>query len=454
MNGFISKRLMGYYLLIICLLATVSLALAKEMTDHFIMAIVFGLMFFIVTVIFVYMTRVYIKPIDQLSRSISRLLDGDYVELEGRPLAGEVGKIINQVTVLSKNIHDMMEEQSLQARQLSAIIENAESGLLLIDEQGYILYVNRKFIEIFGDTPDVYKEKRYYIALHDNQIQEIIKQTFFLEEQVKGQTVMNHLHLDVIGVPIFSEGKEMRGVVLVIYDITKFKQLDIMRKDFVANVSHELKTPITSIKGFAETLLTSASGDKEAQDHFLQIILSESKRMQQLIDQLLLLSKMERKDPPLQLTDILMKDFLKKIMPLFSEYVKEKNLRLDLQIDDGIQLKADEQGLSQIIVNLLMNAIIYTKEGGKIQLLCTESNGRIKLMIKDTGIGIPEEEMPRIFERFYRIDADRGRGTGGTGLGLSIVKHIVEAHRGEITVQSTLNKGTTFTIYLPIDGPK
>src|SRR5690625_5710445 len=156
--------------------------------------------------------------------------------------------------------------------------------------------------------------------------------------------------------------------------------------------------------------------------------------MQQLIDQLLLLSKMERKDPPLQLTDILMKDFLKKIMPLFSEYVKEKNLRLDLQIDDGIQLKADEQGLSQIIVNLLMNAIIYTKEGGKIQLLCTESNGRIKLMIKDTGIGIPEEEMPRIFERFYRIDADRGRGTGGTGLGLSIVKHIVrsEEHTSEL----------------------
>lgn len=449
MDGFISKRLIGYYLLIIISLGLISISLAKEMTDLLIMAVIFGLMFMIITIIFIYMTRVYIKPVEELSDTLEQLVRENLEKVEQKSPTGPVGKIHEQVNVLATNIHNMMEEQRIQARQLSAIIENAESGLLLIDEEGFVLYINRKMREMIKDTKDPYKGKRYYQVLQNNQIQDIIKQTFLEEKVTKGQTIIKDLHLDIVGVPIFSEENLLRGTVLALYDVTQFKQLDTMRKDFVANVSHELKTPITSIKGFAETLLTIAPEDQKARKHFLKIILSESNRMKQLIDQLLQLSKIEGEPGHLQMRKIILEDFILDMEPLFHSLAKEKNLQLDILIEDGIELEADPQGLSQIIANLLTNAIIYSNEGGRVVLRCKEEEKQIRFSIQDTGIGIPEEEIPRIFERFYRVDEDRGRDSGGTGLGLSIVKHIVEAHRGKIIVTSHLNKGTTFTIYLP-----
>lgn len=454
MKDFISSRFIGYYIFIVALFAVISYALAKEMTDYFMMVVIFGVIFIIVTAIFAYMTRIYIKPIQELSKSIHSLMKGRYDEVESGSARGEVGELMDQIHLLAMDLDEVMDEQRIQSDQLSAIIENAGSGLLLLDAQGFVLYVNKKFASIFGDCPKNYVKKRYYTAFQNESIHQIIKQTYFDEQEVKDQTQVNHLHIDVLGVPIFSESNQMMGMVLVIYDITEFKRLDTMRKDFVANVSHELKTPITSIKGFAETLLTSGAKDKEVRDNFLQIILRESERMQELIDQLLLLSKMESQNPSLGMSSISVKSFIKGIEPLFIQHAKEKKLELDILIDEDLDLKVDEQGFTQVLVNLLMNAIIYTPEGGKVQFSVKGIGNRIKFTVRDTGIGIPEEEIPRIFERFYRVDQGRARSTGGTGLGLSIAKHIIEAHDGEISVQSPLGEGTLVTFTLPKEGPK
>lgn len=448
MNNFISKQLIGYYLLIMGILAVITISLAKLVTELFILAVIFGVMLILITIIFIYITRVYINPLKQLSRFLEQILT-DQQRLKQKNSKGSVGKIFQEVNNLAENIDKVIENYRVQARQLLAIIEHTENGLLLIDEVGFILYVNRKFTEIIGGHQGDYKGKRYYDALDSKDIQRIIKRTFFEEDIIEGQTMISHLHLNIIAVPILSKEQLIRGTVLAVYDVTQFKQLDTMRRDFVANVSHELKTPITSIKGFAETLLTSAPEDYEAQKHFLQIILSESERMQQLIEQLLLLSKMERENPELELTNIDMVEFIQEIEPLFIKFAKEKNIQVNILIDDQLQLQADRQALTQVIVNVMMNAIIYTSPGGRIQLVCRDREEYISLMIEDTGIGIPEDKIPRIFERFYRVDEDRSRDSGGTGLGLSIVKHIVEAHKGKIVVQSELNKGTIFTFFFP-----
>ena len=222
-----------------------------------------------------------------------------------------------------------------------------------------------------------------------------------------------------------------------------------MRKDFVANVSHELKTPVTSIRGFAETLLDGAQEDPETREHFLQIIFQESKRIQLLIEDLLILSKIEKDEPHITKSKINIDDLIANLLPVFKQQAEQKEIALHFEIKNNLFLQADEEKVKQIILNIFMNAINYTPRKGHVSILIKEINDTILIQLSDTGIGIEKEALPRIFERFYRIDKDRSRETGGTGLGLAIVKHIVEAHQGKIEVKSELGQGSTFSIYLP-----
>src|SRR5699024_1667231 len=278
--------------------------------------------------------------------------------------------------------------------------------------------------------------------------------TFLQETRVKDSFSIESLdnptvYFEVIGAPIFNERNLLKGAVLVIYDITEFKQLEVMRKDFVANVSHELKTPVTSIRGFSETLLDGAQEDPEIREQFLQIIFKESKRIQLLIEDLLILSKIEKDEPHININEIYIDDVFAELLPVFTQRAKKENITLEIDIKEHISLQADEDKVKQILLNVFMNAINYTPEDGTVSIMMKEVDEDVLIKISDTGIGIEKEALPRIFERFYRVDKDRSRGSGGTGLGLAIVKHIVEAHRGKIEVESELGKGTTFSIYLP-----
>jgi two-component system phosphate regulon sensor histidine kinase PhoR len=240
-----------------------------------------------------------------------------------------------------------------------------------------------------------------------------------------------------------------KGVLLVFHDITELKKLEQMRKDFVANVSHELKTPITSIKGFSETLLDGAMHDQKAQEAFLSIILKESNRLQSLIQDLLDLSKIEQHGFKLVVTELNVYEQISDVLTMLKGKMDEKNILLDFNnSNSSLTIEGDPDRLKQVFINIINNAINYTPSGGNISITILNQQRHVAVLVKDTGIGIEKDEIPRIFERFYRVDKARTRNSGGTGLGLAIVKHIIEAHKGTIEVNSEVGKGTVFTIKL------
>ncbi|WP_240473268.1 sensor histidine kinase [Oceanobacillus caeni] len=241
----------------------------------------------------------------------------------------------------------------------------------------------------------------------------------------------------------------LKGAVLVIHDITELKKLELMRKDFVANVSHELRTPITSIRGFAETLLEDDLKNKEVAKEFLTIIYNESDRMQLLIEDLLTLSRLEQENVQLVVNEIDVEGLLKDIIPAYQMKARKKKISIAFSMDEKLNFKADKEKIKQIIINLLDNAIHYTQEQGKVFLTIDSTEEYVHIHVSDTGMGIDKAALPRIFERFYRVDKARSRNTGGTGLGLAIVKHIVDVHDGKIVIDSEINKGTDIHIYLP-----
>ncbi len=282
----------------------------------------------------------------------------------------------------------------------------------------------------------------------------LFKKTFLYEQPVKQQFKnkrgLTKNYMEVIAAPIFNEHNMIKGAVLVIYDITELKRLEKMRKDFVANVSHELRTPITSIRGFAETL-KEAQHDEKAAEEFIEIIYKESHRLQLLIEDLLELSRLEREGFQLEKEDFNVKQMIDAVLPSLEQKAEKKELNLATSISSDISIHADVEKLKQVIINLVDNAINYTPSGGDVNLKVSEDEHRVHFSVEDTGIGMEQKVIQRIFERFYRVDKDRSRNTGGTGLGLAIVKHIVEVHQGEIVVDSEVNKGTAIHVYIPKD---
>src|SRR5699024_2606660 len=310
-------------------------------------------------------------------------------------LVGTIGELSGKMNALARNLSELTISEQIQAEQLSTIIENSESGLVLIDEKGYIHVVNRKFISMFGRTPHDYIGYLYYDVLENEQIHHTVQETFLREKHVKHLFSVEQdgekTYLEIVGAPIFNERNLLKGAVLVIYDITEFKNIEVMRKDFVANVSHELKTPITSIRGFSETLLDGAAEDPEARQQFLKIIFDESRRIQLLIDDLLILSKLEKDESMLDYVSLDVDMVVEEIYPLIDQHAKQKDIVLDLDVPKGITVEADLDKLKQLLINLLSNAVSYTPEKGSVSLKVTEEDEDVKFEIKDTGIGIEKE---------------------------------------------------------------
>ncbi|MGP4062554.1 two-component system histidine kinase PnpS [Halobacillus sp. H74] len=395
----------------------------------------------------------YIRPIRAASNVATELAKGNYKARTYEGHFGEAGQLSHSINILARNLQDMTSTKGMQENQLEAVINNMGNGLALIDEKGYILLLNRAFLETFEGEQKDYIGYLYHDAIPYPSIHEAVRKVYMFEETVSETFVLpfhiDRKHLEVTGAPIFSEEGKWKGVVLVFHDISELKQLEQTRKDFVANVSHELKTPITSIRGFSETLLDGAMKDEKMLDQFLQIILKESGRLQSLIKDLLELSKLEREDFLLNVEQIDIQSLLRDLLPIVKQHADHKNVDLYMDIEGSTVIQGDSSRLKQVFMNLLANAINYTSDHGEVSLTFEESENHIMVSITDNGVGIPEEEISRIFERFYRVDKARSRNSGGTGLGLAIVKHIVEAHQGTIHVESVLERGTTFHIEIP-----
>lgn len=453
MKTLFKKPLLMYVIGIFILIVTAGAILSLIVTDYIILIAVLLIMYFIFILILLQFSDQYIKPIEQTTKVVTKLTEGNYRARIHHRSTGDISVLNNNINRLARSLSKLSVQGQIKAEQLSTVIDNMESGIVLIDEKGYIHLVNRKFIKTFGQDPKDYLGHLYYEAIENNKIHKTVQDTFLYEQKIKNS--FTHMkdsekhYLQVVGAPIFDEINRLKGAVLVLHDITEIKNLEVMRKDFVANVSHELKTPITSIMGFAETLVDGAKNEQEALDNFLEIIYEESKRMQLLIDDLLILSNLEQDEYKSQISEVNMNGILEDVTPIIDQLAEKQKLNFTVEIEETLTFMADKEKVKQLLINLLANAVNYTPENGKVTLKIDDKDEYIRIKVKDTGIGIEQEQIKRIFERFYRVDKARSRNTGGTGLGLAIVKHIVEVHRGSITVDSELNKGTNFTIYLP-----
>lgn len=401
-------------------------------------------------------TSRYTKPVESATKVAIELAKGNYRARTYEEHVDETGMLSSSINILARNLQDMVKAQEMQQERLSTLIENMGSGLILIDKRGYISLMNRAFKDIFQVDPADVLFQFYYEVLEHAEISELIEEIFMTEQKIKKQMHIplgiDLRHFEVYGAPIISSNNVWKGILLVFHDITELKKLEQMRKDFVANVSHELKTPITSIKGFTETLLDGAKEDTDSLEAFLHIIAKESERLQTLIQDLLDLSKIEQQGFQLNIQPFNLISTLGEVITILEKKANQKGISIKFEwIETNLSIFGDPYRLKQVFINLINNAIMYTPNNGIVTVSVEETDKAVMVRIKDTGIGIEKHEIPRIFERFYRIDRARSRNSGGTGLGLAIVKHLIEAHRGTISVSSKLGQGTVFTITLAKD---
>ncbi|PFA61817.1 PAS domain-containing sensor histidine kinase [Bacillus sp. AFS015802] len=418
----------------------------------FVLSISLGLALVLIIILGSRITVRYTKPIESATNVAIELAKGNYRARTYEDRLDETSMLSTSINILARNLQEMVNAQDMQQNRLTTLIENMGSALLLIDHNGFVVLTNRTFREFFNLKESQLKKVRYHEVIHYQEVNKLVEEIFMTEERLRKQILLPHKldrkHYEVYGAPIIGSNDEWKGIVVVFHDITELKKLEQMRKDFVANVSHELKTPITSIKGFSETLLDGAMNDPDTLKSFLDIILMESDRLQSLIQDLLELSKIEKQGFELSIQEAEVAGLIEDVMPILQEKAKSKNISLQTSFDSRGTAEVDSYRLKQVFINLISNAIVYTPKGGTVEITVDENPDNVFVRVKDNGMGISPEELPRIFERFYRVDKARSRNSGGTGLGLAIVKHIMEAHEGNVEVESEVNKGTTFTVTL------
>jgi two-component system phosphate regulon sensor histidine kinase PhoR len=339
-----------------------------------------------------------------------------------------------------------------EKRRLSAILESMTEAVIVVDTDQIIRLANSALSRSFELNREAVLGLHFWEVFRDSELNQMIEQCLAAQSALKKEHTLplSSRVFEIQISPVFSS-KEFIGIVAVFHDVTQIKTLENMRSEFVANVSHELKTPLTSIMGFVETLKEGAGEDPKDRARFLDIIDEQSKRLYELIEGLLTLSQIEsagykeiRKEP------VDLKALCENLFAGFETLIKKNKIRVSLQFErDPFTVPADKKALTQAFANLIDNAIKYNKPGGEIDLTAVYEPDFAVILLRDSGIGIPEGDLKRIFERFYRVDKSRSRDSGGTGLGLSIVKHIIENHGGGIEASSPQGQGALFTIRLP-----
>ena len=372
----------------------------------------------------------------------------------------------DELETLSKAIGEMgtqsrskIEEISKEKDYLQTILKGMTEGVLVVDGRGRILMVNDALRRLLSLSKDV-SDKMPLEIIRNAELEGAIRKAIQDGENIALELDLNksgEKTIEVNVVSILPSSKRMdedsegiRGAIAVFHDITRLKQLEKIRQDFVANVSHELRTPLTTIKGYAETLLDGALKEDQA-FQFVQVIKRHTDRLTKIVEDLLMLSRIETKEFQLKMEAIPLRDFIDDVVEFVKEPAEKKKVSLSRsEIPSSLAVQADRDYLEQILINLLDNAVKYTPEGGKVIVSAIEKDSKeIQFSVEDNGIGIPKEDLSRIFERFYRVDKGRSKELGGTGLGLSIVKHLVQAHGGRVWVESQPGKGSTFYFTLP-----
>jgi len=392
-----------------------------------------------------------IKPINRMIQISRRFSKGDFSRRIIQVSEDEIGELAATLNKMAQDIEDKIKEVKTQNQKLAAIFNSMIEGIIVVDKASHIISINPTIEKIFSVSRKEVEGRAFLEAIRNNDTHEIISSVL-----TKGKPLSAEISLilpvrktfEINATPIF-DNNIVSGCLIVIHDITEIRRLETVRSDFVANVSHELKTPLTSIKGFVETLLEGALDDKENNRNFLKIIQDHAERLNNLVDDLLSLSHLESKEITLNKKSFNLRSQLEGVILGFKSQLKKMGIDIKNELSASISINADKDRIEQVFTNLIDNAIKFNKEKGSIRIYAQEVNGKIKVFVEDSGIGISEKDITRIFERFYRVDKARSRELGGTGLGLSIVKHIVELHSGSVGVESTEGFGSKFWFILP-----
>jgi two-component system phosphate regulon sensor histidine kinase PhoR len=394
------------------------------------------------------------RPIEQMKKSAEQFAAGDFSQqlnfsstLEMAGLADALNQMANQLDHRIKTIIN-------QRNQLETVLASMLEGVIAVDSEERIVSINRAAAQLFENEPASCQNKSIQEVIRSSALQQFIRRALSnpkpAEEDI---TVYQNEErvIDVKSTPLLDADRQQIGTLVVFNDVTQLRDLENMRRDFVANVSHEIKTPLTAIKGFVETLQQGKVHRAEEKVRFLSIIQKHVDRLNSIIEDLLALSRIEQEDERREINfqQIKIRDIFEAAVQLCRPKAEEKKVRIELDCDKETTAVLDPTLIEQAVANLLDNAIKYSEPQSAVLLRSRRQNSEVVISVEDHGIGIAQKHLPRLFERFYRVDQARSRSMGGTGLGLAIVKHIAQAHGGQVTVESRLGEGSRFSIHLP-----
>jgi len=402
-----------------------------------------------------FVSRRISRPIEKLKQGADFFARGDLSHRMLDTHLVEIDSVIEALNRMAGQLEDRLNTIVRQKNELTAVLSSMTEGVMAVDMNERIISINKAAASIFENLPENLLNRSIPEIIRNPDLQKFIKKALSssqnLEEDITlyqgGERILYVHHT-----PLEDPDGQRRGILVVLNDVTHLRKLENIRKDFAANVSHEIKTPLTAIKGFVETLRSDVDAAPEETERFLAIIEKHVDRLTTIVEDLMKLSKIEQQDEKsdIHLEESSVKSVILSAVQTCREKADAKKITIDLECPEDISLQLDSRLMTQALANLLDNAVNYSHENAKIQILTTFQEKELRISIKDHGIGIPKEHLSRLFERFYRVDKARSRKLGGTGLGLAIVKHIAHAHGGRVSVESTLGKGSTFFLHLPM----
>lgn len=395
--------------------------------------------------------RKWIKPWSELEKLVAQIRIGEQPRtflIDGGPQPRRVGVALEDLLVRQKRLDAQIAQRESGTQTILAAMED---GLLVVDTGRRLVLANRTLQQIL-QLREISVGAPLLEIVRDTRLDRLITETLRTGDSRRREFTLDNRRLEISAVPMKDSLGLVAGVVVLFHDITQLKQLDEVRKDFVANVSHELRTPLSILRGYIETLRDNPKISTSELARILGVMERHSKRLGLLVEDLLTLAQLESTNPNLQLSNVRIDDLFLSIARDWEKKFADKKLKVivDLAPDAAI-VRADETRLHEVLYNLLDNAVKYSSAGSEIRLHAQRRDGQVALSVTDTGIGIGKEDLPRVFERFYRVDKARSSELGGTGLGLSIVKHIAQLHGGRVEAESELGRGTTIRVLLPVE---
>jgi len=402
-----------------------------------------------------WISRRITRPIEAMKKSAGHFAGGDFSQRLEVPDSEEMAGLADALNQMATQLDNRIKTIIRQRNEIETVLSSMREGVVAVDNKERIISMNHAAAALFECDPAKCQGKNIQEVVRNLPLQQFIHGAVSGRESHEDDIVLyqnGEKILNLKGSPLLDAGTKQIGTLVVINDVTQLRRLENMRKDFVANVSHEIRTPLTAIKGFVETLHRGSVDNPDEVERFLGIIQKHVDRLNSIIVDLLSLSSIEQVDEGkiIELKEGYIRDVFKSAIQICRSKAEEKKITISPIFDEQLSARFDATLLEQAVVNLLDNAIKYSEPESTIHLKAHHNNSEIRICIEDQGIGIAKKHLPRLFERFYRVDKARSRTLGGTGLGLAIVKHIAQAHGGNVTVESTPGQGSTFTIHLPV----